>query len=92
MAFEIKGHAARHRVKLFSLSSCHASSITEAPGHPFRAAKMYSSDSQAMGRVGEVVTCAIQTADKMLRQGGKLPDALVHWFHARRFHTSTSMR
>jgi cytosine/adenosine deaminase-related metal-dependent hydrolase len=35
---------------------------------------MYSSDSQAMGRVGEVVTRAIQTADKMRQQRGPLPE------------------
>jgi len=34
---------------------------------------MYSSDSQAMGRVGEVVTRAIQTAHKMKAQRGPLP-------------------
>ncbi|HSG73838.1 MAG TPA: urease subunit alpha [Nitrosopumilaceae archaeon] len=33
---------------------------------------MYSSDSQAMGRVGEVTTRAWQTADKMKRMAGRL--------------------
>jgi urease subunit alpha len=34
---------------------------------------MYSSDSQAMGRIGEVVIRAWQTADKMKKMKGKLP-------------------
>lgn len=34
---------------------------------------MMSSDSQAMGRIGEVVTRTWQTADKMKRQRGSLP-------------------
>ena len=34
---------------------------------------MMSSDSQAMGRVGEVITRTWQTADKMRKQRGKLP-------------------
>jgi urease subunit alpha len=47
--------------------------------HDLGVISMYSSDSQAMGRVGEVVTRAIQTADKMLKQRGKLPeDAAEH--------------
>ena len=35
---------------------------------------MMSSDSQAMGRVGEVVIRTWQTADKMKRQRGGLPE------------------
>ena len=35
---------------------------------------MYSSDSQAMGRVGEVTTRAWQTADKMKRMAGRLKE------------------
>ena len=35
---------------------------------------MYSSDSQAMGRVGEVATRAWQTADKMKRMAGRLEE------------------
>lgn len=35
---------------------------------------MYSSDSQAMGRVGEVTTRAWQTADKMKRMAGRLEE------------------
>src|SRR5258707_4011772 len=37
------------------------------------ALSMYSSDSQAMGRVGEVAIRCWQTADKMKRQRGALP-------------------
>src|SRR5579859_4229876 len=47
--------------------------------HDMGVISMYSSDSQAMGRVGEVVTRAFQTADKMLKQRGKLAeDAADH--------------
>jgi urease subunit alpha len=35
---------------------------------------MMSSDSQAMGRVGEVIIRTWQTADKMKRQRGRLPE------------------
>jgi urease subunit alpha len=35
---------------------------------------MMSSDSQAMGRVGEVITRTWQTAHKMKRQRGPLPE------------------
>ncbi len=35
---------------------------------------MYSSDSQAMGRIGEVVLRAFQTADKMKKMRGKLKE------------------
>ncbi|HET6439243.1 MAG TPA: urease subunit alpha [Anaeromyxobacter sp.] len=41
--------------------------------HDLGAISMMSSDSQAMGRVGEVVTRTWQTADKMRRQRGPLP-------------------
>jgi urease subunit alpha len=41
--------------------------------HDLGALSMYSSDSQAMGRVGEVIIRCWQTADKMRRQRGKLP-------------------
>ena len=37
------------------------------------ALSMMSSDSQAMGRLGEVITRTWQTADKMLKQRGSLP-------------------
>ncbi|WP_438015439.1 urease subunit alpha [Sorangium sp. So ce315] len=41
--------------------------------HDIGAISMMSSDSQAMGRVGEVVLRTWQTAHKMKRQRGKLP-------------------
>jgi urease subunit alpha len=42
--------------------------------HDLGAISMMSSDSQAMGRIGEVVIRTWQTADKMKRQRGALPD------------------
>jgi urease subunit alpha len=42
--------------------------------HDLGAFSMMSSDSQAMGRVGEVVIRTWQTADKMKRQRGPLPE------------------
>ena len=42
--------------------------------HDLGVISMYSSDSQAMGRVGENFTRLFQTADKMLRMKGKLPE------------------
>jgi urease subunit alpha len=42
--------------------------------HDLGAFSMMSSDSQAMGRVGEVIIRTWQTADKMKRQRGRLPD------------------
>ena len=41
--------------------------------HDLGALSMMSSDSQAMGRIGEVITRCWQTADKMRRQRGPLP-------------------
>jgi urease subunit alpha len=41
--------------------------------HDLGAISMMSSDSQAMGRVGEVIIRTWQTADKMKRQRGPLP-------------------
>jgi len=41
--------------------------------HDLGAISMISSDSQAMGRIGEVITRTWQTADKMKQQRGKLP-------------------
>jgi urease subunit alpha len=41
--------------------------------HDLGALSMMSSDSQAMGRVGEVIIRTWQTADKMKRQRGQLP-------------------
>lgn len=43
--------------------------------HDLGAISIMASDSQAMGRVGEVVTRTWQTADKMKRQRGALPGA-----------------
>ncbi|MBI4497815.1 MAG: urease subunit alpha [Chloroflexi bacterium] len=42
--------------------------------HDLGVISMYSSDSQAMGRVGESFTRLFQTADKMRRMKGKLPE------------------
>src|SRR4051794_13347817 len=42
--------------------------------HDLGAISMMSSDSQAMGRVGEVITRTWQTADKMKQQRGRLPE------------------
>ena len=42
--------------------------------HDIGALSMMSSDSQAMGRVGEIIVRTWQTADKMKRQRGALPE------------------
>jgi urease subunit alpha len=42
--------------------------------HDLGIISMYSSDSQAMGRIGETTTRLIQTADKMRQQTGPLPE------------------
>jgi urease subunit alpha len=42
--------------------------------HDIGALSMYSSDSQAMGRVGEVTTRAWQTADKMKKMAARLKE------------------
>ena len=42
--------------------------------HDLGAFSIISSDSQAMGRVGEVILRTWQTADKMRRQRGRLPE------------------
>jgi urease subunit alpha len=42
--------------------------------HDLGAFSMIASDSQAMGRVGEVIIRTWQTADKMLKQRGALPE------------------
>jgi len=42
--------------------------------HDMGAFSMFSSDSQAMGRVGEVIIRTWQTADKMRKQRGRLKD------------------
>jgi urease subunit alpha len=46
--------------------------------HDLGAISMMSSDSQAMGRVGEVITRTWQTADKMKQQRGTLEAPDVH--------------
>jgi urease subunit alpha len=46
--------------------------------HDLGAISIVSSDSQAMGRVGEVITRTWQTADKMKRQRGMLPTERGH--------------
>jgi len=55
--------------------------------HDLGAISMFSSDSQAMGRVGEVILRCWQTAHKMKEQRGKLPgDSERHDnFRARRY-------
>src|SRR3989442_1798303 len=45
--------------------------------HDLGAFSMMSSDSQAMGRIGEVICRTWQTADKMKRQRGPLPGEKV---------------
>ncbi|MFX8616465.1 amidohydrolase family protein, partial [Acinetobacter baumannii] len=42
--------------------------------HDLGALSMLSSDSQAMGRLGEVIIRTWQTADKMKKQRGSLPE------------------
>jgi urease subunit alpha len=55
--------------------------------HDLGAFSMISSDSQAMGRVGEVIIRCWQTADKMKRQRGALPEdqGLADNFRVRRY-------
>lgn len=55
--------------------------------HDIGAISMMSSDSQAMGRVGEVIMRTWQTADKMKQQRGALPEDSHHNdnFRARRY-------
>ena len=55
--------------------------------HDMGAISMMSSDSQAMGRVGEVIIRTWQTADKMKSQRGKLPEDTVRNdnFRAKRY-------
>jgi urease subunit alpha len=45
--------------------------------HDLGALSMMSSDSQAMGRIGEVICRTWQTADKMKRQRGPLPGEMA---------------
>ena len=53
--------------------------------HDLGALSMISSDSQAMGRVGEVIIRCWQTADKMKRQRGSLGLGVSDNFRARRY-------
>jgi urease subunit alpha len=55
--------------------------------HDLGAISIMSSDSQAMGRVGEVITRTWQTADKMKKQLGRLAEEKGHNdnFRARRY-------
>src|SRR5271170_7005993 len=53
--------------------------------HDLGALSMISSDSQAMGRVGEVIIRCWQTADKMKRQRGSLGSGQADNFRARRY-------
>ena len=53
--------------------------------HDLGALSMISSDSQAMGRVGEVIIRCWQTADKMKRQRGSLGLGASDNFRARRY-------
>jgi urease subunit alpha len=55
--------------------------------HDLGAISIMSSDSQAMGRVGEVITRTWQTADKMKKQFGRLIEEKGHNdnFRARRY-------
>ncbi|MGB8194302.1 MAG: urease subunit alpha [Chitinophagaceae bacterium] len=46
--------------------------------HDMGVFSMMSSDSQAMGRVAEVITRTWQTADKMKKQRGALPEDVAH--------------
>jgi urease alpha subunit len=48
--------------------------------HDVGAISIISSDSQAMGRIGEVITRTWQTADKMRKLRGRLPDETVGSF------------
>jgi len=55
--------------------------------HDLGAFSIVSSDSQAMGRIGEVITRTWQTADKMKKQFGRLPEERGEHdnFRARRY-------
>ena len=53
--------------------------------HDLGALSIISSDSQAMGRVGEVLIRTWQTADKMKTQRGKLGDGLADNFRVKRY-------
>ena len=57
--------------------------------HDLGALSMLSSDSQAMGRVGEVIIRTWQTAHKMKVQRGALPEARAMTTSARSYVAST---
>jgi urease alpha subunit len=60
--------------------------------HDLGAISMFSSDSQAMGRVGEVILRCWQTAHKMKLQRGKLPGDSERHDNFRPSATSRSTR
>ena len=55
--------------------------------HDMGAISIVSSDSQAMGRIGEVITRTWQTADKMKRFRGRLANEKVHNKHTTVFYS-----
>ncbi|WP_430424972.1 urease subunit alpha [Phenylobacterium sp.] len=59
--------------------------------HDLGALSIISSDSQAMGRVGEVLIRTWQTADKMKRQRGKLGDGPADNFRVKRYIAKVSI-
>jgi urease subunit alpha len=62
----------------FAKSRIRAATImAEGIMHDLGAISMMSSDSQAMGRAGEVITRTWQIADQMKRQRGKLPEDAI---------------
>ncbi|TAL38221.1 MAG: urease subunit alpha [Phenylobacterium sp.] len=59
--------------------------------HDLGALSIISSDSQAMGRVGEVLIRTWQTADKMKKQRGKLGDGPADNFRVKRYIAKVSI-
>jgi urease subunit alpha len=59
--------------------------------HDLGALSIISSDSQAMGRVGEVLIRTWQTADKMKKQRGKLGDGPADNFRVKRYIAKISI-
>ena len=55
--------------------------------HDMGAISIVSSDSQAMGRIGEVITRTWQTADKMKRFRGRLANEKVRIKHISLFYS-----
>ncbi len=60
---------ARSRIRFGTL-------VAEDVLHDIGAISILNSDSQAMGRVAEIITRAWQAADKMKKQRGQLPEAM----------------